>query len=221
MRCVRYFAIGCLLPVLVFIQCTSGMRNDSPKTISLWNGKDFTGWAFALADSTVNPLNVWSVQNGVIRCVGKPNGYMYTTTDYANYVLTVEWRWPGAGGNSGVFTHAQAPFTVWPRCIECQLQSGNADNFVIMGVGSITVAGKPYNNTAQFMGVRKMADSSEKPLGEWNTYRIIRRNDTLTCYVNDVLQNEGSLATFTKGRICLQSEGSEVEFRNVRLELLP
>jgi hypothetical protein len=213
----RLWSLGivCILSMAALAKCSSGASE-----ISLWNGKDFTGWGFALANDSTAVEDVWSIGDGVIRCAGVPNGYMYTTSDHANYILTVEWRWPEKAGNSGVLLHAQEPFEVWPRCIECQLQSGNAGNFVLMGQASLTARGEQYNNTARFMGIKRIAESSEKPIGEWNTYRIICRDDSITCYVNDVLQNQGTQASFRSGRICLQSEGAPVEFRNVRLEPL-
>ena len=213
MRCVRYLAISCILLVLVLSQCTSN-------TIHLWNGKDFTGWEFVLTNDDIDSNEVWSINNGVIYCRGVPNGYMRTESDYSNYILSLEWRWVEDEGNSGVLLHAQKPYQVWPRCIECQLRSGNAGDFVLMGAGTITVDGEQYTNTARFLGIPKKQDSSEKEIGEWNRYTIICRDDEITCYVNDVLQNEGTQASFTSGKICLQSEGAPIEFRNISLELL-
>jgi hypothetical protein len=89
-----------------------------------------------------------------------------------------------------------------------------------MGSGSITVDGEPYNNTRQFLSIRKKEESSENPIGEWNSYRIICENDKITCYVNDVLQNEGTATSISRGKIGLQSEGGPIEFRNIRLEPL-
>jgi hypothetical protein len=62
--------------------------------------------------------------------------------------------------------------------------------------------------------------SSEKPAGQWNTYEIYCEKDTIRCSVNGVLQNEGTAATLTAGWICLQSEGSPIEFRNIYIETL-
>jgi hypothetical protein len=64
----------------------------------------------------------------------------------------------------------------------------------------------------------KKAQSSEKAPGKWNAYDIICRGDTITCYVNGVLQNSGTNASDTSGKICLQSEGSPIEFRNIYIE---
>ncbi|HMP61459.1 MAG TPA: DUF1080 domain-containing protein, partial [Gemmatales bacterium] len=57
----------------------------------------------------------------------------------------------------------------------------------------------------------------EKPLGEWNHYRIRCAGDTVRLTVNGVFQNEGTEAEATKGRILLQSEGAEIWFRNIEL----
>ena len=212
-RLVNYLAISCILIVLVQFNC-------QPETISLWNGKDFSGWEFFVADDEVDVDTVWTIQNGVIHCTGVPNGYMRTESDYGNYVLYLEWRWVDKEGNSGVLVHAQEPDQVWPVCIECQLQSGNAGDFVLIGQGTITVDGEKLTNTDRYLVIPKKQESNEKAIGEWNSYKITCKEDEITCYVNGVLQNKGTQASLTNGKICFQSEGAAIEFRNIRLELL-
>ncbi|MBT4483363.1 MAG: DUF1080 domain-containing protein [Candidatus Latescibacteria bacterium] len=211
-KCVRYLAISFSLILLVLCSCKS-------KTIQLWNGKDFNGWKFFVADSKIDVNKVWSIKNGVIHCKGVPNGYMRTESDYSNYILYLEWRWVENESNSGILLHAQEPDLVWPRCIECQLKSGNAGDFVLIGAGTITVDGEKYTNTERFLAIPKKQESTEKQIGKWNSYKIICRDDEITCYVNNVLQNRGTQTSLTKGKICIQSEGAPIEFRNIRLEL--
>lgn len=206
--------------VIVCILAITSVSCGSSKTVELWNGRDFTGWTFVLVDDSVDPADVWSVQNGVIHCKGVPNGYMRTEAEYSDYTLTLEWRWAAEAGNSGVLLHAQEPFQVWPQCIECQLHSGNAGDFILIGPGSITVDGETHTNTEKFLAIPNKEDGIEKPLGEWNNYRIICKGGEITCYVNDVLMNHGIGASQTSGVICLQSEGAPIEFRNIRLEKL-
>jgi len=43
-------------------------------------------------ENGVDPMQTWSVTNGVIHCTGKPTGYLRTTHTYSNYIVTVEWR---------------------------------------------------------------------------------------------------------------------------------
>jgi hypothetical protein len=109
--------------MLVSSGCSSKTR--------LWNGKDFSGWKLHVDDKTVDVDSVWSVTDGVIHCKGVPNGYIRTLKDYSNYKLHLEWRWAEKPTNSGVLLHASGPDKVWPKCIESQLQAGNAGDFVL------------------------------------------------------------------------------------------
>src|SRR5437879_3423633 len=65
--------------------------------------------------------------------------------------------------------------------------------------------------------ILNLTDNSEKPVGEWNTMVIEAVGRAIRVWVNGDLVNDGSDATADRGRIALQSEGSEVEFRKVSL----
>jgi hypothetical protein len=156
---------------------------------------------------------------GVIRCEGKPNGYMKTENDYADYLLHVEWRWVSRGGNSGVFVHVVGQDMVWPRAVECQLMAGNAGDFWLVG----GVETKEHARGGKRVGGRRTAklnNSSEKPPGEWNSYDIVCKDDWIVVLVNGVLQNVATGCSVRSGKIILQSEGSPIEFRNIYLEPL-
>lgn len=205
---------------LTLSSCQQGV-SDSQHKIMLWNGKDFSGWKLYVADESLNVNDIWSVRNGVVLCKGEPKGYMRTKDKYANYRLHLEWRWPEEPTNSGVLLHASGEDQVWPKCIECQLKAGSAGDFVLMGGAGITIDGKNMQNVErQFVVIPKKKQSSEKPAGQWNTYEIYCENGTIRCYVNGVLQNEGTAATIMTGWICLQSEGGPIEFCNIYLEPL-
>jgi len=91
---------------------------EPKEKIELFNGKDMDGWVSHLKDNT-EAAKVWSVKDGLLLCVGKPNGYLRTEKSYANYKLTVEWRFAKAG-NTGVLVHINGKDKVWPLCVECQ-----------------------------------------------------------------------------------------------------
>lgn len=189
--------------------------------ISLFNGRDFTGWTYSLSKDDVKMADVWSVKDGVITCTGKPSGYLRTEKDYANYVLTLEWRWPEGTtkGNSGVLVHSSTPkaIGVWPKSIEAQLALGNAGDIWVIGTTiEIPDADK------RVMGRRhlNLTDNSEKPIGQWNTYEVTAKGDELILKVNGDLVNHARKCSETKGAICLQSEGAEVQFRNIKLRTL-
>ncbi len=214
-----------LIMLLIGIICQVDGQSDSKKTkgkkstakerIMLFNGKDLGNWVFYLKDKSVKPSSVFKVVNGVIHITGDPFGYMRTKDSYSDYRLHVEWRWPSEATNSGVFVHGQKPDTIWLRCVECQLMAGNAGDFVCMNGADMN---ERRDKTSPI--VRKLSPSSEKPSGEWNTMEVVCKGDTIEVYVNGVLQNRGTSVNVSSGSICLQSEGKDIEFRNVYLDKL-
>ncbi len=183
--------------------------------VALFNGNDFEDWKLFVPDENVDPLDVWSVKDGVVRCSGGSNGYMRTTKVYSNYKVSLEWRWPEGGGDSGLFLHIAGDDKVWPTCIEGQLTHENAGDFWV--IGGADVKERVDKSSGR---VEKKAAISEKPLGEWNTVEAVCDGDTIRIYVNGTLQNEATGCTLTEGFIGLQSAGSPVEFRNIVLEPL-
>jgi len=153
--------------------------------VELFDGKSLSGWTFVSKDTNAVAASIWSVTNGVIQCQGKPYGYARTLQTYENYQLHVEWRWSDGPGNSGVFLHVNPPDKVWPLCFEAQLQAGNAGE--IRCNGGSTASGLTPANPKSFP---RQQPSSEKPAGEWNSYDIICRSNTIVVRVNGVLQNQ-------------------------------
>ena len=187
--------------------------------IVLWNGADFTGWKLFLRDAAADVAKTWSIGDGVLRCTGKPAGYMRTETPYADYHLHVEWRWPGKPGNNGVLVHMSGDDKVWPKSLECQLQTGSAGDFWVIG-GVETAEHAKGGSRVKGRRTIKLKDSSEKPLGEWNAYDIICKDDWVVVTVNGVLQNVATQCSEKSGKICLQSEGAVIEYRNIYIEPL-
>lgn len=185
--------------------------------VILFNGKDMTGWNHFLTDKNKTAADVWSVEDGVIKCIGKPAGYIVTDKEFQNYVLTLEWRFPGKPGNSGVLLHAVGPDKLWPKSIEAQLHSGDAGDIWV--IDSTLDVDNPKKRT-QGRRTLNLTDKSEKPLGEWNKYVIVCAGDTITLIVNGDVVNFGRRASQSKGKIALQSEGTPIEFRNIKLYTL-
>jgi hypothetical protein len=183
------------------------------QTIQLFNGKDLSNWEFKLKDPAVPFQDVFKVQNGVIQIKGDPFGYMRSKETYSDYKLHVEWRWPVEATNSGVFVHGQLPDTIWLKCIECQLQAGNAGDFVCMNGADMN-----ERTDKSKRSVKKIGTTSEKPVGEWNTMEINCQGNTIEVYVNGVLKNKATGVNLNSGHICLQSEGKTIEFKNIWLQ---
>ena len=173
-----------------------------------------SGWSFQLPGG-VDPNTVWSWKDGVLRCEGQPIGYLYTDRQFTDFELTLEWRGdPAAGpGNSGVLLRVQEPHEVWPKSIEAQLHSGNAGDIWNIDKFPMMVAMDRTNGRH----TAKLLPSNEKPLGEWNRYRIRLVGGALELEVNGQIQNTAKWCEQIPGAIALQSEGAVIEFRRVML----
>jgi len=187
------------------------------KHVSLFNGKGLSGWTYHLDKPDVKMEDVWSVNDGVLVCKGQPVGYLITKkNDFENYMLELEWRWPEKGGNNGVLVHVTKPgvLGVWPKSLEVQLGSGDAGDFWV--IGTTMELDKPEGRIEDRRH-KNLSDGDEKPLGEWNKLEITCRSDEVLVKVNGKLVNHAKKVSQTKGAIALQSEGTPIEFRNIRL----
>ncbi|MCF0167971.1 MAG: DUF1080 domain-containing protein [Bacteroidales bacterium] len=202
------------------LACTACGGGASDSKIVLFNGESLEGWKAVIEDNSYDVGKVFSISaEKTLAVAGVPNGYIRTEATYSNYRLHVEYRYPEILGNSGVFVHMQQGDNVWPVCLENQLQATNAGDYILMN-GFATAEADPEQVAAkvQFNKVQKFENSSEFKLGEWNTMEVVCLEDTIETYVNGVLQNKGTNLTYSSGYICLQSEGSPIEFRNVWIE---
>jgi hypothetical protein len=212
---------------IAITELTAGNVIRPTTKVDLFDGKSLDGWTpFSPAkkqgkDTPPTDAKVWSVQDGVIHCEGKPSGYLRTNKDYADYQLHLEWRWVGKPTNSGVLLHKTGPDILWPTSVEAQLMHENAGDFYLINLSSLTVHGKQLGPVVKpYLRAKKMESSSENPPGEWNRYDIVCEGDSIQLTVNGVLQNKGAGANPRSGAICLQSEGSPIQFRNIYLKPL-
>lgn len=184
--------------------------------IELFDGKSLKGWKPILPGGA-DPAATWSVEGGVLICRGQPPGYIRTESSFTNYALEVEWRFdPAKGaGNSGVLLRLQGEDKVWPRSIEAQLQSEHAGDF--WNIDAFPMWVEPGRTNGRHT---RHTHGNEKPLGEWNRYRIVAHGRHVVLAVNDQVLNEAFDCAELKGPIALQSEGAEIHFRRMSLQPL-
>lgn len=185
----------------------------------LFNGKNLNGWTVYVKDRSVKPVNLFYVKDGVIETPGKPAGYIRTKKVYSNYKLHAEFRFPEKAGNSGVMIHTNLPDEIWPAHFQCQLKHLHVGDFIVMGVGEkATVEGKEYVSTEKDRPVVPMfQESSEKPIGEWNSCDITCTGNTIEICINGILQSKATNCSLSGGTICFQSEQGQIQFRNIWL----
>jgi hypothetical protein len=188
----------------------------SGEKLELFDGKSTAGWK-GILPGAADPLQAWEIRDGVLVCKGRPIGYLRTERSFTDYVLELEWRFdPEKGaGNSGVLLRIQGEEKVWPRSIEAQLQSERAGDFWNIDAYPMWVEPSRTNgrHTAHTHG-------NEKPLGEWNLYRITAQGGHVVLSVNGQVLNEAFDCAPLAGPIGLQSEGAEIHFRRVTLHAL-
>ena len=207
---------ACLVFLLLGMPALAG--DDST---ALFNGHNLFGWTYHLEKSEVRGGDVWSIKDGVLRCTGEPAGYLITKrNDFENYILTVQWRWPGKGGNNGVLVHVTKPgeLGVWPKCYEVQLQSGAAGELWVIGT---TLEIKHPSTHIEDRRHKNNITGAEKPLGQWNKMEITCRGDEISVKVNGYPVNQATKLSQQRGAIALQSEGTPIEYRNITLTKLP
>ena len=220
----RVFWIGILALGLAGTMMGTALAEDAPEPIQLFDGESLDGWAIHHVGED-EEVDLWIVEDGVLRTKGEPFGYIHTTESFESFNLTVEWRWPEGvePTNSGVLLRiAGEPVTFLTRCVEAQLMHGNVGD--IWAFYGATVEGpedrfveiEDHAALGDFIGVRKITDAERDP-GEWNTYEITLDGDQLTLVLNGELVNEATGLEVLAGPIGFQSEGGPIEFRKIEL----
>lgn len=198
--------------------------NTPPKGfVALFNGKDLTGWkglvspdkgpagramlskeqlAEAQKAADRQMRDHWKIEDGVLVYDGKGQS-LCTAEDYADFELLVDWK-IHAGGDSGIYLRGSPQVQIWDPAKQ-------------NGVGS----GGLYNNQKNPSKPDKAAD---KPIGEWNGFRIVMIGEKVTIYLNGekvvdnvTLENywEREKPIYPSGQIELQHHGDTLMFKNI------
>ncbi len=185
---------------------------------ALFNGRNLAGWKGLVADPPKRAqmdkaqLKIeqakadqqmrenWKVVDGVLVYSGKGNS-LCTLKDYADFEMLVDWKIL-KDGDSGIYLRGSPQVQIWDRA---------------EGSGGL------YNNQKNPSNPIKKAD---RPIGEWNTFRIVMVGEKVHVYLNGELVVNGvtlenywqrDLPIYPKGQIELQHHGNELQFRNVFL----
>ena len=180
-----------------------------------------------------NP-DTWRKSKDLLICTGKPIGVMRSEKQYENFILQVEWKHMEAGGNSGVFVWSDAspdeksrlPGGVEVQMLELDWVNQNIRDGVkppiayvhgeLFGVGGVeTVPDNPRGTRSKSIENRCLGK------GEWNSYTVVCVDGVIKLSVNGKFVNGISKSTARKGYLCLESEGAEIHFRNLRITALP
>jgi hypothetical protein len=160
---------------------------------------------------------------------------MRSDRQYENFILEIEWRHMEAGGNSGVFLWSDAkpdPRNRLPMGMEVQMleldwvnqhkdKDGNPAPIAyvhgeLFGAGGMTATpDNPRGNRSKSWENRCLGK------GEWNKYVVVAVDGTVKLSVNGKFVNSIRDASVRKGYLCLEAEGAEIHYRNIRIMELP
>jgi hypothetical protein len=229
------------LPAVLALTCWTALADDKEAPLNtppegftaLFNGKDLTGWqsvitmaerkklspeqiAKKLAEDNEKKLKNWTVKDGVLHYNGKGDS-LQTVKDYGNFELLLDWK-IARSGDSGIYLRGQPQVQIW----DSDTTPGARGKDKSSGSGAL------WNNPEN-KGKRPLV-KADKPVGEWNTFRIVVANDRVTVYLNGtlVLAHQPLLNYWERGQpvpkkgpIELQHHGDPLWFRNIYIKELP
>jgi hypothetical protein len=184
----------------------------------------------------------WTWKGDVLHCTGRPVGVTRMKKPVTNFELVATWRHLRSGGNSGIFVWATEkaltglkPNALPPGGIEVQiLDHGYAEQYEkqtgkkpdwfttngdVFPVGSSRM--KPFPPLSPDGSRSFPRKQRSKGVGEWNHYYVRAINGEIRLWVNGEEVSGGSRCEPSSGFLCLESEGSPVEFKDLKIRELP
>ncbi|MFN7946986.1 MAG: DUF1080 domain-containing protein [Blastocatellia bacterium] len=242
MSVLRFLALVCLT---VLVGLSSVARQAQQQARRAFVDGTGPGWR-SLGEQDFANVNcyedTWKWKDGLLTCSGKPIGVMRTRQQFTNFELVLEWRHLRSGGNSGVFVWAPEaalkdlkPDTLPQYGIEVQAldhgfreqyekQSGKKGDWFTTH-GDVFAVGKSKMNPFPPLspnGSRSFPRRElSKGVGEWNHYYVRAINGEVRLWVNGEEVSGGNNCEPRAGYLCLESEGSPIEFKNIRIRELP
>ncbi|TDS11900.1 DUF1080 domain-containing protein [Sphingobacterium paludis] len=200
--------------------------------VSLFNGKDLTGWK-GLVDDPIKRSKMsakvlaerqaaadkqmresWKAVNGDLVFSGHGDN-IATVKQYGDFEMLVDWKLDpnGKEPDAGIYLRGTPQVQIW--------------DISRTDVGAQVGSGGLYNNAKNPKDPSKVADNA---LGEWNTFKIRMQGEKVSVWLNGelvvdnvTLENywDRSQPIFPIEQIELQAHGSQVWYRDIYLKELP
>ena len=200
--------------------------------VSLFNGKDLTGWKGLVqdpikrskmtaaqlqreqqkADATMRQN--WTVEDGCIAYIGSGYDNLCTEKQYGDFEMYIDWMLDPAGpeADAGIYLRGAPQVQIWDTAR--------------VNVGAQVGSGGLYNNKVHQDKPLKVADNK---LGQWNSFYIKMVGDRVTVRLNGelvvdnvIMENywDRSQPIFPIEQLELQAHGSKCYFRDIYVKEL-
>jgi hypothetical protein len=224
------------VPLVVWADADkAGPMDNTPPAgfVALFNGKDLAGWQGLIdvkARSKMTPdqrataqkkadekLTHWTVKDGILVYDGKGQS-LQSAKDYGNFELLIDWK-IGPKADSGIHLRGQPQVQIW----DSDTLGDNLKEDIGKGSGGL------WNNPKGGKGKIPLK-KADKPIGEWNTFRIVMVKDLVTIHLNgELIVDQAPLANYWEkgqllpatGPIELQHHGNPLYFKNIYIKELP
>ncbi|MFM8706029.1 MAG: DUF1080 domain-containing protein [Planctomycetia bacterium] len=203
-------------------------RAEESGWVNLFDGKTLAGWK----SYSGKPIGTqWVVEDGALHLTGAGGGDIVTDKEFRNFELQFQWK-VAPGSNSGVMYRVQpgdkAPYLSGPE-------------YQVLDDAKHRDGANPKTSAAALYALIAGTDKELKPVGEWNTGKIVLRGNHLEHWLNGRKVVETDLGTDAwksmlaeskfkdwkqfgaapQGMICLQDHGDKVWFRDLKIRELP
>lgn len=190
---------------------------DEAGFVSLFNGRDLAGWTGA--------TNSHEVRDGAIVCRPGRGGVLFTTEQFGDFIVRVEFKLPPAGNNGLALRYPGTGRPAYDGFCEIQV----ADD-----AEQLARQRDPRQFNGSAYGIAAARAGHLRPIGEWNVQQVTVRGTRVKVELNGAVILDADLAGvpefldgkahpglgLKRGHFGFAGHKDPVRFRNIRLRRL-
>jgi hypothetical protein len=190
---------------------------DPSGFVSVFNGKDFEGWA--------GPVSEYEVKDGAIVCRPKKGGTIFTKDEYSDFVARVEFKLPPGGNNGLAIRYPGQGDTAYVGMCEVQVLDDTDPKYAKLD---------PRQYCGSVYGIVPAYRGHLRPVGEWNFEEVTVKGSTIKVELNGALIVDADVSKVnqymansphpgkdrTSGHFGFAGHNDPVAFRNISIKKL-